>query len=514
MRGAVGTAFLAVLWPGAAAHADYEIRGDWVDITVPAPDGGAWLSKHSYVGHGTQNIAQACVGRVFPGSNKVNYQCFGQGIPAPATHGEAFNTARVHRLKAVDGGVLVAASVGSQSTNGACACRAWIFRMDDDGSVRWSQALHPAGNGQAKVVDLDHRPGDPDAYLATVIAEPGAILGDPRSVRAESVLSRIDVLNGQIIDSLRLEHTDIWWPASPGFPEFSSRLLFQVTSLRVDAYGEVLVGGFGYFHLSDPWVASFDRHGQSTYAFAARYAHPDRQLRSAWRARYEVISSTPYRRDLAASMLAPHSDRSQAVVLTSTEEGDEFGQQWDLAMVADSGHLQWRRTLARERWDRRQIHAIVRGGDGGVVASLSRTNSPAPLVSTSAAVESIDRQGNHRARIESTLPHDPYTIDRTYHSGLNLRPDGINDLAIGSLWLGRGRFAHDEVHARSSTLKHFSCSWTRPSSGWVELGPAQWATPVFRPFQPRLRKGDWLLAAPMAVPMQWHQRPLTQRSCP
>ena len=107
--------------------------------------------------------------------------------------------------------------------------------------LRWSQALHSAGNGQPRLVDLDHRPGDPDAYLATVIAEPSATPWDPRSVRAESVLSRIDVLNGQIIDSLRLEHTDVWWPASPSFPEFSSRMLFQVATLRVGADGEVVI---------------------------------------------------------------------------------------------------------------------------------------------------------------------------------------------------------------------------------------------------------------------------------
>ncbi|MBK8069279.1 MAG: hypothetical protein IPK27_17115 [Rhodanobacteraceae bacterium] len=124
------------------------------------------------------------------------------------------------------------------------------------------------------------------------------------------------------------------------------------------------------------------------------------------------------------------------------------------------------------------------------------------------------RERQPAARIESTLPQGAYTINRTFHSGLNLSHDGSGDLIIGSAWMGAGRLAHDEVRARSTTLKHFSCSWTRPAQGWPELGPAQWGTPVFRNFQPGLIKGDWILAAPVQVPLQHHIRLSSQRSCP
>lgn len=509
-----GSALLALLWVSGPAHADFEIREEWVDQTVQARDGGSWLAKHDSVLFGTQSIYQACVGRRPPNGAKVYYHCFGQGVLGPATHGEAVNTARIQRLTAVDGGVLVVANVGWQAGNGSCACYPWLFRMDDDGSVRWSQMLSPTLTGQARVTDMGHRPGDADAYLAAVIAEPSPTPWDPRSVRAQSVVSRVDVSNGQIIDSLRLDRKEVWWPASPSFPEYSSTMMFQIFALRVDPNGEVVVGGVNYFHLSDPWAGSFDRHSASTYAFAARIDAGERQLRHAWRARYQPASDTPYRRDLAVELLAPGADQSQVASLVSTETGDSFGPQFDLVMLDAGGNLSWRRTLDRERWQRRQIHALVRAPDGGVVASVSRTNLPAPMVSTAASIESFGVAGQLRARIESTLPQDTATINRTYHSGLDLRGDGSGDVAIGSLWLGNGRYAHDEIHAKSGTLKHFSCSWTRPSLAGSEIGPTQWATPVFRNFTPQLVKGNWLVASPLPLPMQSHVSRVTQRICP
>lgn len=512
---AVGTV-LVTLGSAGPAMADFEIREERVDQTVPAHDGGAWLAKHEYVLFGTQNIARACLGHLPAGGAKVYYQCFGQGVPSSPTQGETFNHAQIRHLAAVNGGVLVTATIGWQSTNGACNCRTWLFRVDNDGSMRWSQSLHPAGSGYLQPTALAHRMDDGYAYLGAVIAEPSPTPWDLRSVRARSVVSRIDVLNGQLVDSLRLERKEVWWPASPSFPEFSSEAMFQIHALSVDAQGDVIAAGSNYFHLTDPWMGYFDPNGVSAYGFVVRFNHGQRSLRQAWRARYEPVGG-PYRRDLSVGSLAPAADGTLATMLVSTEAGDRLGPQLDLAMVNGGGNLAWRRTLQRESSQDRQVHAIVRTADGGVVASITRTNRVGyggPYVSTGASIESLDASGNLRARIESTLPQDAYTINRTFHSGLNLSHDGSGDLIIGSAWMGAGRLAHDEVRARSTTLKHFSCSWTRPAQGWPELGPAQWGTPVFRNFQPGLIKGDWILAAPVQVPLQHHIRLSSQRSCP
>lgn len=513
----VGTVLLATLGPAAPALADFEIRDERVDQTVPAHDGGAWLAKHESTLYGTQSITRACIGRIHANGAKVYYQCFGQGVPSSPTHGDSINHAQIRQMAAVDGGVLVTATLGWQSTNGACNCRTALLRVDDDGSMRWSLSLHPASSGYLQPTALAHRLGDWSAYLATVIAEPSATPWDLRSVRAHSVVSRLDVQNGQLVDSLRLERKEVWWPASPSFPEFSSQMLFQVHALSVDAHGDVIAAGSNYFHLSDPWMGYFDPHGVSAYGFAVRFDPDQRWVRQAWRARYQSTMGGPYRRDLAIGKLAPAEDGTLATLMVSTEAGDPLGPQLDLAMINGDGNLAWRRTLQREPSQERQVDDIVRVGAGGVVASISRTNRPGyggPYVSTGASLEGYDASGSLYARIESTLPQDAYTLNRTYHSGLNLSHDGSGDLVIGSSWMGAGRQAHDEVRARSATLKHFSCSWTRPGLGWPELGPAQWGTPVFRNFQPQLVKGGWVLAAPLQVPVLRHIRLASQRACP
>lgn len=67
----VGTVLLATLGPAAPALADFEIRDERVDQTVPAHDGGAWLAKHESTLYGTQSITRACIGRIHANGAKV-----------------------------------------------------------------------------------------------------------------------------------------------------------------------------------------------------------------------------------------------------------------------------------------------------------------------------------------------------------------------------------------------------------------------------------------------------------